>query len=649
MNRHWILPIGWALVAGTPAGVAGESAPVRPAARAGEFRLPLLSQNQQTGLLTGTGARTQPDGTVFLETARVEHAPTAGPTNVSLVIQATRCLVDLRQNRVSSADHLQVTTADGQLALEGVGFLWQQATSELVVSNQVRTRLRKRPATLEAEPPTLAIEAGELLLNLAANQVEFRRRVRVTDPDLEVRAEQLTARRNPAGRFDRLEVEGDVEILSRRDGSRTTSERAEYRLTPEGEVVELTGRPHWTDSVRAAAAERFVLERGPGEGRQILHALGSAWIQLPLGTNRAGWWSLPSGPAAPEPAPAAERDPARLSADALSLWLPPAPGPVQGMRAEGGVVIATPSGTWRATAARAVFSNEVLELTGDPIWSAGGREVRGERLRLHPAEPAVDVQGAAQLRWPVETLGHRLPDLGRPRTSAASSLTNLTVQVESAAAGFRTGQLRFAPPVRVRLMEGESVLGELTCRELTVFYPERLEALEAVGAVQIEQFAPPARPDLTRSLGCERLRVRFGEAGVLSHLEATGGVQAEQRARRGPDTEPVRTEVRAARLEAWFLPGTNRLDRAVAEGGVHLARGLRRAEGERVAYSEATGVLELTGNPRVETPDGRITGAEVLSWDTRRQRAGGRGAYRLEWTALPTQLRTNLPARPFPR
>jgi lipopolysaccharide export system protein LptA len=649
VNLRRLLPIGWLLLAASPAGAAGESSPARPAARAGEFRLPLLSQNQQTGLLTGTGARTQPDGTVFLETARVEHTYPAGPTNVQLVIRATRCLVDLRQNRVSSAEALQVSTGDGQLALEGVGFLWLQATSELVVSNQVRTRLRKRPSGADSEDARLAIEAGELHLRLAASQVEFRRRVRVTDPDLEVRAERLTARRNPAGRFDRLEVGGDVEIVSRRDGSRTTSERAEYRLTAEGEVVELTGRPHWTDSVRAAAADRFLLERDPAADRQVLRALGDAWILLPLGTHSPGGWPLAAGAAAPEPPPAAERAEARLSAEALTLWLPPTPGPVQGLRAETNVVIADPAGTWRATAARAGFTNEVLELTGDPHWHSRGREIRGATLRLNLPQRTVEVLGGARLRLPVEAFEPVQFGPGPAAGTPGAGWTNAQVVIEADTARFREGQLSFAPPVRARLVEGEWVLGELTCRELTVTYRDRLEAIEAAGAVRLEQFARPARPGLTRSLACERLRVTFAETGVLRHLAADGGVGAEQRVLRRPNAAPVRTEVQAKQVEAWFVPGTNRLDRAVATGQVRVTRDGRRAEGERVTYTATTGVLELTGTPRVETSDGHITGAEVLSWDTRHNRAGGRGAYRIVWTTPPARLDTNRLALPHRR
>ncbi len=646
MKLRCLSPVEWLLATGMLAATAGEP-PSRPAARAGEFRLPLLSQNRQTGLLTGTGARTQPDGTIFLETARVEHIYPAGPTNLPLVIQATRCLVDLRQNRVSSPEELRVTTPDGQLALEGVGFLWLQSTSELVVSNQVRARLRKRPGDPAPEGASLTLEAGEMHLNLATNVVTFGRGVQVADPELEVRAERLTARRNPAGRFDRLEVEGHVEILSRRDGSRTTSEHAEYRLTGPGEEVELTGRPRWTDAVREASAERFFLQRSPGGGPQHLQALGRAVLVLPLGTNSLHLGPLSAGVPAPAAGSTPPADRVRLSAEALTLFLPPGPGPVRGLWAETNVVLADTAEVWRATAARAAFTNDVLELSGAPHWSGRDREVRGAVLRLDLAQRRVEVRGGAWLRLPVSAF--EPPRAAAPGPSAAADRARRRwfVTVEADAAQFTAGQLTFAPPVRARLFEGEQTLGELTCRELTVSYPERLEALEAAGAVRIEQCASPARPGLSRHLACERLRVTFAEAGTLQHLEATGGVRAEQREAPRPGTEPRRTEVRAGHLEAWFRADTNRLDRAVAAEQVRVTRGKRRAEGERATYTEATGVLELTGAPRVETPDGRVTGAEALRWDTRRNRAGGRGAFHIEWTALPAALRTNVLARPF--
>lgn len=640
VNGPRLLLILTALAAGAEVACAAQ-----PAGQAREFRLPLLSQNKQTGLLTGTGARTRPDGSVLLETARVEHYDPRGNTNANLLVLATNCVVDLRNSRVSSADGLRVSTTDGQLTLEGVGFQWSQDASDLVVSNQIRTIVRKQPAA-GTQSDTLIIEAGRLRLNYASNVVRFQDEVLASDPELEVRCERLTVQRGASGKFDRLLAEQDVVILSRRDGSRATSERAEYRLAEDGEVVELTGRPHWSDAAREARADLFLLERARRGGLQTLRALGHASLKLPAGTNSLADWSL-FGPA---PAPAAAKPPAdfiELNAGALTLVLPPTNGPVKAVLAETNVVIHDTAGAWRANAVRAVFTNEVLELTGNPVWAAGGREVRGDALRLHTVEQAVDVSGRAQLRLPLGSLVGHLPGIGDTNGPPARSLTNLMVQVESEAASFRAGRLSFTPPVQARLLEADRPLGQLTCRELTVTYRERLEAVEAAGTVRLEQFEQPKRRLLTRTLECERLRVEFAETGTLSRLTAAGGVRGWQSEVPRPDAAPVVTTVNAEQVAARFHAGTNRLETAVASGQVRILRGQRRAEGEEATYADDTGLLVLTGQPVVVTPEGRITDATSLTWDTRLGRAHGRGAFRIEWTFGLTNRITNRLVLPF--
>ncbi len=632
--------------------LAAAEPPPRPAARAREFRLPLLRQNQQTGLLTGTGARTQPDGTLFLETARVEHHDPGGLTNLTLQVQTTACVVDLRQNRVRSAAALQVATADGQLTLEGVGFLWDQAAGELSVSNQVRTRIRKRPAAPASEPAgTLTITAEAMRLNLTAREVEFLGAVEVTDPELEVRARRLFARRDAAGRFDRLQVEGAVSLVLRRDGSRATGERAEYRLTDTGEEVELTGQPFWSDGVREAGAEVFRLLRPGHGGAELLQALGAATLKLPRDTNTL--WELPwpgraATPAPPPPPTAPARDGVELRAGAIWLALPPRPGPVQGLRAVTNVVIADTTGDWRATAAQAEWTNAVLELTGQPRWTGQGREVRAALLRLHPLERAVEARGEAWVRFPASPW---LPWLtGRPvGRGGEGKPAEPVVEITAAAAVFRDGRLTFAPPVRARLGADGTEWGRLACEALSAHYRDRLEAVEAAGAVRLEQEALPGRPPRARQLECARLRVDFDATGHPVRLRAEGGVRGRQSAARRAGQPPEVTEVTAGWVEAHFAAGTNRLETAAAGGGVRLARGPRQARGEEAGYSAEPGVLELRGQPEVEAPEGHLTGATVLTWDPQRNRVGGRGPFQVRWTTAPLPGVTNVLRRTLSR
>lgn len=616
----------------------------QPAGQAREFRFPLFKDNKQTGLLTGTGARTQADGIVRLDAARVEHFDAGGNTNASLLILATNCAVDLKRSRVSSPDGLRVSTADGQLTLTGSGFLWTQEDSDLVVSNQVRTVVRKNLAEAAATGEVLTVEARVLRFNHVSNVVVFREDVQVSDPEISVSCRELAVRRSAGGKFDRLLAEQDVVIVSHRDGSRATSDRAEYRLIDGGEVVELTGAPRWTDTEREARADRFVLERGPRGSARTLRALGDALLRLPADTNRLASWSLlePAAPAAGTNSSAAFIE---LAAGGLTLALPPTNGPVRSILAETNVVIRDAGGLWQASAALAVLTNEVLELTGDPRWSGRGREVRGERLRLHTGERAIDVEGGAWLKLPVDAFTARMPGLGPTNAPTAPHGSNLVVIVESAAASFREGRLRFAPPVTARLADDTRTLGELHCHDLEVAHGQRLESIEASGEVRLEQHAAPAGRLLARSLDCGRLRVTFDPRGFLETVTATGRLRASQSEVRRAGSPPLQTTLAAESLAARFVAGTNRVESATATGGVRVTRGDRRAEGGEAEFTGRTGELVLSGDPVVVTPEGRISDATSLTWDTRANRARGVGAFRIEWTRMPT----NAPTQLFPR
>lgn len=615
----------------------------QPVGRAQDFRFPLFSQNRQTGMLTGTGADTRPDGTVSLATARVEQYDAKGRTNANIIVLATNCAVDLRQSRVWSADGLRVMTADSQLTLEGVGFTWSQTNSELVVSNRIRTLVRKNPERPEAG--TLSIHADSLRLNYLANVATYTGHVQIEDPELEVACGELTIRRSESGKFDRLLAEREVRIVSRRDGSQTTSERAEYVLASEGEVIELTGEPRWHDATREAKAQRFVFRRSGPAQPQVLQALGEAWLKLPAGTNDlAGGWA--PGASTSTTAQAPDRF-LELSAAAVSLILPSTNGPVQSVLAETNVVIQDAVAKWQATAARATFTNAVLELTGDPVWTAGDRLVRGDVLWLNTADRSFAARGHALVRFPAVALGEAGPGLSTAGRTAFALQTNHVIVVESDSAEFSGGRLRFTPPVRASLLVSDQPLGRLECHELTVAYRQRLQGLEATGDVRIEQFALPDGPALTRELNCATLRAEFDEAGLLRTLTAEGGLTGWQRETRPPRAEPIETRLRADHALAQFVANTNRLEVAIAEGGVRLERDQKVAQGERVEFTGENGLLTLTGRPLVTTPDGRIADARALYWDSVGGKFRGVGPVRIEWTRLPTNV-LEMKLKPLP-
>ena len=91
-------------------------------------------------LLTGEKATPQKNGYILVEEARLETYVYDGAIrNIDLIIEAPRCLFNFRTRVASSAGNMKVSRADGQAAIEGRGFVWDQQSTVLVISNDVRT------------------------------------------------------------------------------------------------------------------------------------------------------------------------------------------------------------------------------------------------------------------------------------------------------------------------------------------------------------------------------------------------------------------------------------------------------------------------------------------------------------------------------
>ena len=94
-------------------------------------------------LLTGEKATPQKNGYILVEEARLETYVYDGEIrNIDLIIEARRCLFSFRTRVASSAGRMRVSRADGQAAIEGRGFVWDQRSSTLVISNEVRTVMK---------------------------------------------------------------------------------------------------------------------------------------------------------------------------------------------------------------------------------------------------------------------------------------------------------------------------------------------------------------------------------------------------------------------------------------------------------------------------------------------------------------------------
>jgi hypothetical protein len=92
---------------------------------------------QMKSRLSGAEASPQADGLLLIKQIRLEEFDVDGKLEV--VAEAPECVYDTMNGVASSAGHLQLQTGDGNMQIEGEGFLWRQTNQWLTISNRVQT------------------------------------------------------------------------------------------------------------------------------------------------------------------------------------------------------------------------------------------------------------------------------------------------------------------------------------------------------------------------------------------------------------------------------------------------------------------------------------------------------------------------------
>jgi hypothetical protein len=91
--------------------------------------------------LEGTEAEPGTNNTILIHNAKLQTYHEDG--SWEMTAKAPLCFWDSRQQTVSSAGPLEVKTADEKYAFlhQGVGFIWTQTNSDLIISNNVYTTI----------------------------------------------------------------------------------------------------------------------------------------------------------------------------------------------------------------------------------------------------------------------------------------------------------------------------------------------------------------------------------------------------------------------------------------------------------------------------------------------------------------------------
>lgn len=583
-----------------------------------EFRDP--ADNHLESVLTGSEATLRTGGILELPTVEVRSLDADGRTN--LFVFGTNCFFNQNTRIVQSAEPLRVQSGDGRLVLLGRGFSWWQTNNLILISNDVRTTVHR---VLGSTNPPLSVQSARLQARLNSNVVEFLDAVRVRDPEMDLDCGRLVVRRGTEGELDEIQAFGGVRMLNHRDGSTIQAEEARYRMTAEGEWVELFGEPRWDDGARSAEARWFLLDRA----RNRFQAIGDARILLPRSFQGLG----ALGAAGAHPPLPGSGGLVELLAGMVTLQLPPTNGPVQEVRAQTNVIIRLPGEGLEGHAAEAEYLPEgVVRLRGEPSWTWGDRSGSGDLIQFG-TNGTFRIEGNAFLRFPVESVGAVLPGGTNAPGVGGFPLTNAFVEVRSDFVDYRDQLIRFGDAVRARCTRGEEQLGTLSSHKLLVAYSNRVESVTARGDVEAAQ-SPRADSRgrlITRTLASDELTARLASGGRLGEVEAVGSVVGTQTTQRPDREQPQVGRLYCETLRAWLAPDTNRVDKLEATGGVRAILDARMAWGNRADYAGGDGLLRLSGSPLVLLPEGRVMGAEELTLNPETGRVGGRGRFRTYW------------------
>jgi hypothetical protein len=98
------------------------------------------NEKQMKSRLSGAEASPEAGGLLEINHLKLEKFDTNGVTEA--VVEAPECVYDMQNGVASSAGHLQLRSGDGNLQIEGDGFLWRQTNQWLTISNHVQTVIK---------------------------------------------------------------------------------------------------------------------------------------------------------------------------------------------------------------------------------------------------------------------------------------------------------------------------------------------------------------------------------------------------------------------------------------------------------------------------------------------------------------------------
>ena len=545
--------------------------------------------------------------------------------SLEMIMEAPECVVNGDARRGSSPGHLTVRTGDDRFLIEGDGYLWQQADTNatLTISNNVVTTVNAdflatnsglgAPSSSAKTNRVIRIHADRFFFDRSANLVSYTGHVHAEDEQLDLTCDTVNLHRSTTGVINDLVADGNIVIVDKTNGGRTTGDHAVYSAADGGQLVTLTGHPHWQSGPGEATADAFIFDRMQNTYR----AQGNAHLTLPSKFLTDANFLRGPQPSAATNSPDASPDLVTITADSITLRLPQTNSPFRSFKAEKNVVIVDAGQDSGSTSDEAEYADAtgILELNGHANSHFGNRLVRGDTITFDRNQKTLTVLTNAYLKMPVAALG---PATNLGGAALKVGTTNLFLEVTAGTYKFTEEELDFREVVHANGLDGETLLGTLDCGALTVAVRSNSpQSILAETNVLIHRLpATDARGrTIEQNLNCDRLFAVMRTNGFLvESVTASGQVKAWGTEISRSNATPVKSSISAGTFTATFLPDTN-VDTAVAEQNVVLTRNEVTGRGDKLVYAAVNDTFTLTGKPEFERPNFQIASEDAIIYE----------------------------------
>lgn len=516
----------------------------------GGWRMPLMENGKLKTLLIGSGAETLEDGRFRISEVAIQIYDDQIPPQPRLLIDAPECFFDVAQRRASSAGPISLREAGGNYSLQGRGFSWMQSTSNLSISNNIRTIISRpkegqKPDAPAPDSAPIEVRARRFDYNRTSNVGTYRGQVKAAQGSrFQLSCDQLKVLLPDEKREARtIEALGNVQIEFRSE-ERTTvlvGERARYQTAKSGETLQLRGDPFWrADNYEGRGAEIDVenLDANPaftvrGDAQMTLPAaapsqedLASEPLKIQLTSSSYTYLASESKVLFLGGVQARSAGKWDVESQRLTAFVRPEDQTIQRIIAEEQVRVTRSDGDEVTQTAGSVItftplgpkrSDVVIE--GEARFDGPDFSARGDRIHLRQknGETAVSADGGVQVKLlRFFSPGGGILSLAQSPKGETAQKSEILIRADKAR--LASGKGRFEGDVLVK-----DAKGTLTGRTLDISFGKTLRSIQKLkvsGNVQIRH--------AEGKLDCGQLIGDFaGDSNALRHLTASGAVEIQ--------------------------------------------------------------------------------------------------------------------------